>query len=253
MDFLITGSSSVLGTQLIQNLNHNHNCFFICRRKTSSNNEIQINLSKKVSFSLLEKKLVFLKSIKIKSVIHLSSDVITVNNPDSLDILINNNNISHNISKIIKYLNIDQVINISSISVYQHINNTNTSSKDFFYSLSKLNGEKILNHELLNTNTKIINLRVSNILSPYYETRGILNALYYQLINTNDLTVYSNPSRKIQYVTLNYLIRKILHYTTSNKSKTIDIVEKNVFLKDYINYIVKKYGNKNTKVNYIKN
>ena len=136
--------------------------------------------------------------------------------------------------------------------IYQHINKMNIASRDFFYSLSKLNGEKILNQGLLNTNTNIINLRVANILSPYYKTRGILNALYHQLINTNELIVYSEPLRKIHCVTLNYLINKILHYTSTNKSKTIDIIEKKVVLKEYINYIVKKYGNKNTKVSFTK-
>ena len=136
--------------------------------------------------------------------------------------------------------------------IYQHINKMNIASRDFFYSLSKLNGEKILNQGLLNTNTNIINLRVAYILSPYYKTRGILNALYHQLINTNELIVYSEPSRKIQCVTLNYLIKKIYHYASTNKSKTIDIIEKEVVLKEYINYIVKKYGNKNTKVSFTK-
>ena len=252
MNFLITGSNSILGKELIHCLNQKHNIFTISRKKKYNNNELQLDLSKYISSLELKKKLVLLKNKKFKSLIHLSSDVIKVNNPDSLNILINNINISYNIIKIAKIVKVDQVINLSSISVYQHINKMNIASRDFFYSLSKLNGEKILNQGLLNTNTNIINLRVANILSPYYKTRGILNALYHQLINTNELIVDSEPSRKIHCVTLNYLINKILHYTSTNKSKTIDIIEKKVVLKEYIHYIVKKYGNKNTKVSFTK-
>lgn len=252
MNFLITGSNSILGKELIHCLNQKHNIFTISRKKKDNINQFQIDLSKYISSLELKKNLVLLKNKKIKSLIHLSSDVITANNPDSINILINNINIAYNVIKITKILKVDQVINISSISVYQHINKMNTASRDFFYSLSKLNSEKILNQELFNTNTNIINLRVANILSPYYKTRGILNALYHQLVNTNELIVYSEPSRKIHCVKLNYLVNKILHYTLSNKSKTIDIIEKKVVLEDYINYIVQKYGNKNTKISYNK-
>ena len=49
MNFLITGSNSILGKELIHCLNQKHNIFTISRKKKYNNNELQLDLSKYIS------------------------------------------------------------------------------------------------------------------------------------------------------------------------------------------------------------
>tara|TARA_X000000950_G_C13900420_1_gene654661 strand:- start:414 stop:1193 length:780 start_codon:yes stop_codon:yes gene_type:complete len=259
MNILITGGSSFLAKSLIDKLLYSgHNIYVISRKNNYLNYNIKtfnLNLSKTIEKTQLVK---IFKSNKISfdCLFHFAFCVINKRQTDNESLLKKNIKITENIVRICELIKLKKFINISSKSVYYDLTSNNLNKqlrcKEYYYSLSNICSEKIINIKLKNIIKKIVHLRLSNVFTYSIYGRGIVNELFKELIKNNSITIY-NKNRNLSYISIKYLIDNLIIYLNNNKNGTYDLKQTDMNIIDFASFLKKKFGNSETIIRYRNN
>jgi nucleoside-diphosphate-sugar epimerase len=255
MNILITGGNSHLVKSLIKLLStKNYNIFLISRKNKINIPNIRL-ITLDLSRGFSDKKVLTLINNKklpknFHTIFHFAFSVINKNQPDNESLLSKNIAITNNIIEFSNFFQINQFVNISSSSVYLKANihfklKKKLTIDDYYYSLSNIYAEHLINIELRKTIKFISHLRVSNVFTHSNNGRGVLNHLYNELKKFNTITLY-DKSRKVSFTSIDYLINFLLLSLSKNKNGNFDINENNFSLIKFANFLKKSYGNMNT-------
>ena len=259
MNILLTGGSSLLAKSLIDKLlRSGHNIYVISRKKKYLNKNVKtvnLNLSKTIEKPKLVK---LLKPIKINfdCLFHFAFCVINKTQIDNDFLFKKNIQITENIVEISKLISLKKFINISSQSVYYDLysNNLNkkTRCKEYYYSLSNICAENIINIKLKKNIKQIVHLRLSNVFTYSIYGRGIINELFKELKKKNSMTIY-NKNRRLLFISINHLLDKLINYLNNNKKNgSYDLKQTDMNIVDFATFLKKNYGNSETIIRYKK-
>lgn len=214
MKILITGSSGFIGSHLFHELSKQHEIWGISRKK--------INLPNTIIADLLnyEELLEVIHSNNIQQIdiiIHTAAILANSSNLHDIEVLNKNNILSKNIACLAQVLNVQQIINISSIAVYPNIDGlfSETSlinpavNNDGIYGLAKFNSEQIINAVLRNTLIQTSHLRVAYVYGPGMDATRLIPVMEKELKETNTITLFGNGEREISIISLSSLLQKI--------------------------------------------
>ncbi len=259
MKILLTGASGYIGKNLKLELQKKHDVYEICRKKSKKIKTYSINLEK--LDKNYKKTLLILRKINLDCIIHLAYKVNKNKSSNNINLIKKNIDITYSVLEIIKYLRPKSFFNFSSTSIYKNSNGKYneqsrldpTFNNDFFYGLSKINSEYIFNNLLSNSNIRIVNLRVAQVLSNKMPKNRIYSIFQSQIKKNNKIEIYGNGKRTIPIIFLDELIKKVNLLLDSKFNGPINLGSENISINDLAKKVINDNGNKKSKIIYIKN
>ncbi len=254
MKIVITGVNGFVGKALYRVLSEKHNVIGVY----NSGNAVFENCYKVDLTNEEEIGLVFGKpeTNDVDVIVHLASKMASVKNSNDLDVLHNNTIMAKNVAFMAKKLNVNQVIYLSSSSVYPNIDGVyneesipNPSlNSDCIYGLSKLNGEIILNYFLAETDIKVTHLRASMIYGEGMDDTRLIPVIEKEIIENNSVTLFGNGERMLNLVKVEKLVEYISFFIEKPLSDVINIGDECISSLDLARQIISKKGNSETKI-----
>ena len=254
MKILITGSSGFVSKNLIKFLlnKKNFKVYAISRKKNKNKKNLtfyNLNLMKKNK----------IKEIFFDIVMHTAAIVVNKKNVNDPNLLTKNMKITNNLIKILKDIKFKRIINFSSSSVYSNnsgkfsesspinpINNT-----DFIYGLSKFSSEVLLKCNF--NEKKILNLRISQIYGNGMAKTKIIPNMINSIKKNNKISIFGDGSRLLNFIEINDLIKYIFKLIKKKSFGDYNVSSTVISTKRLATEILKKYGNKHTRLKYYKN
>ena len=263
MNILITGSHGFVGKSLTNHLGKNYSVFGLGRskkNKINAKNEFEVNLLDKADIED------FLKQVKKnglrdwQTIIHCAGVPASQNPIKDGIVLKNNNHINEHVADLARELSPSVFINLSSMSVYPYEDgNFSEESKcepfknsDFYYGLSKLNGEMILSNALAETTSRLVNLRVAQVYGEGMRADRIIPVMLNELKKENKITVFGEGERKTNFIEIRDLCKVIEYFLTSSNEGTYNVGKENISLLELATRLRKSKGNKDSSVNLVK-
>ena len=202
---LITGNKGFIGSYINNYLKEIYNCFGISRSQN-------VNISCYEDFQCLDVN----PDIIIHTAAALSNDVEETFEVNVIGTL--------NICKYAKEKNVQRLILISSLSVYERTEN------EYFniYGRTKKQSEEIAEAYCAENNIELTILRLSQV----YDDRGIAKAnqgmLYYfidTIKNSHEIAIFGNKNPLRNYIHIDYLTKTIQDVIEKGNSGTYNIME----------------------------
>jgi nucleoside-diphosphate-sugar epimerase len=254
MKIVITGVNGFVGKKLYRVLSEKHNVIGLY----NSGNPVFENCYKADLTNEEEIDLVFGKSETndVDVIVHLASKMANAKNTNDLDVLYSNTIMAKNIAFMAKKLNVNQVVNLSSSSVYPNIDGVyneesipNPSlNSDCIYGLSKLNGEIILNYFLAETDIKVTHLRASMIYGEGMDDTRLIPVIEKEIFENNSVTLFGNGERILNLVKVEKLVEYISFFIEKPLNDVLNIGDECISSLDLARQIISKKGNSETKI-----
>ena len=254
MNILITGINGFIGGELNRFLSSSNNVYGVINKKgPTSKNIFKVDLTskKEIDYFLGNE----LKNIKIDIIIHTA--FILSNKEDDF---IKNSQITFNMVKIINHLNPKKILNFSTIRVYENKDSFFSeksktvvfNNEDCLYGLAKKCSEQILKN-VCSPSIRVISLRIAQVYDSNFESNKLLNSFKSQLLEKNEIEIWGKGRRGSCFISLEklcYYISIIIEHEF-DKNIEINIGEENILYREFAKRIIKKYGNRTSKINII--
>jgi len=253
MKILITGSSGFVSKKIINFLQKKKNFkIHVISRKIKKNKK-----------NLFFYNLNLLKHDKIKSnsfdiVFHTAAIVANKKNINDLNLLKKNIKMTSNLINILKGIKFKKIINFSSSSVYS--NNSGVFSEkspinpiynnDFIYGLSKFSSEVLFKCNF--QEKKVLNLRIAQIYGEGMVKTKIMPSMINSIKKGNKISIFGDGSRLINFIEINDLIKYIFKLIKKKSHGVYNISSITISTNQLAAEIIRKYGNKNSKILYVK-
>lgn len=253
MNVLVTGSNGYIGKDLVKKLSKKYNVL-----QMQNSNEYSI-ISDVYKMNLLNTdhiKVFKSENISIDLVIHVASKMSSALSIYDLSILQDNIKIYENLIDIIEHFKPNKLINFSSIAVYPNIDGEYDEESmikpsingDALYGLSKFCGENMLDHLLKNMQICISHLRISQVFSDDLRDDRLYKMMKYELSKTNCISVYGNGERVSNFIHKDILIEKVLVFVENDFEGIFNIGDKNLTYKEFAEYVIREFGDNNSKI-----
>lgn len=241
MNVLISGINGFIGGDLMLLLSATtgYNAYGISRNTTSDANDniFAVDLADEESVNIFIQKIKE-DQINFDAFVHCASILADVKNNRAFSLFTDNNTISNNVVRIVNELNIQTLINLSTIGVYPNADGEYDEitaidpSKNFecLYSLSKFCSEQLFDFYLLST-TNVINLRLSQVYGDRMRADRIYKIMENEMKQSNQITVWSNGERVSNFVEIDYVLKTILHFINKPSSGLFNVGGENLSYK----------------------
>lgn len=256
MNVLITGASGFIGNHLCKFLEDNSTVYRLKHSKRYSRNENKIygDLLNSDHIDLLTSE-----SIQLDVIIHAASILGMPKNDLDLKLLYDNLKMYEHLNKIISEFNPQKVINFSSIAVYPTKTGEYTEESEIkpstntegMYGLSKFCGENILEICNKNNDTKIVNLRLSQVYGDGMRNDRIYKIMEKELNDHNQISVYGNGKRVSNFIEIGELLKKVSLIINSNIEGIFNVGDKNLSYQDLALQIIQNHGNDESKISLV--
>ena len=218
MKCLISGINGVVGKILAQILKDQYNwdVYGIGKGMCNQIKYFQVDLASERSAMLFSKKI----DLQFDIFLHCAAKIDL--NAEKSDLISNNIIGTINAAKIGMSIGVGRFINISSIPVIGKIINTPISEDHpcnpiNFYHFTKLYAEKILkNYNLLNSNFKVVTLRIPSPVGRGMPQRSIFPILVHRSLSNFDLEITGNRRAKQSYLDIRDLAQAIVKAAHKN-------------------------------------
>ncbi|WP_078129414.1 NAD-dependent epimerase/dehydratase family protein [Leptospira alexanderi] len=254
MRILITGINGFIGRALYNHLSKCHDIIGIYNSgEPLSENCYKADLTREVDTNSILKKI---KKDSVDIIIHLASQMASINNLNDLSILHANSAISKNLALLAKNCKVKHLINFSSSSVYPNVDGIFDENSipnpalntDCIYGLSKLNGEIILNYFLSKNQISITHLRVAMVHGVGMDPHRLIPTLEREIVEHNSVTLYGKGERFLNLIRIEKLIEYIALFIELPSGGVINVSEECITVLDLAKRIIQKKGNSFTKI-----
>ncbi len=254
MNVLISGINGFIGGDLMHLLTDStgYSAYGISRNTTNDANDniFAVDLADDESVNIFIQKNKG-DQIHIDVFVHCASILADATNNRAFSLFTDNNKITHNVVKIVNELNIQTLINLSTIGVYPNADGTYDEttaidpSKNFecLYSLSKFCSEQLFNFYLL-PSINVVNLRLSQVYGERMRADRIYKIMENEMKQSNEITVWSNGERVSNFVEIDYVLKTILHFMHKPSSGLFNVGGENLSYKE----LAEKVKNSNNNV-----
>jgi nucleoside-diphosphate-sugar epimerase len=255
LKILITGISGFVGKALNMALSKNHEVFGISNIEFDST-VFKIDLE---SNSEVENFIIEYKDLKFDVIIHLASKMASLTNQDDEKIIGENATLTKNVLTIAQKFSVKHFIHFSSTSVYPNVNGLfNEESEinpalnpDCLYGLSKWNNEILINYILRNTEIGITHLRCGMIFGEGMNETRILPVFETELKNTNQITVFGNGERIINYIYVDELVKYVELFISKQETGVYNIITHSQNLKMFAQELINRQQAVSAKINLV--
>jgi len=216
-------------------------------------NSYSVDLTKNNEVEGLVKEL---SKTKYNCIIHLASKMASKKNIEKMSIFKTNVDMTENMVFLIKKLKPGMLIHFSSMSTYANVSGlfSETSlpmpqkNPDCLYGLSKFASEVILDFLLRDEDIRIAHLRVAQVYGEGMREDRIIPAMRKELDENNTITVYGNGERQSCFIRIDKLLESVNYFAQANVEGVFNVGYENLSYIDLAEIIVKKYGNKESKI-----
>lgn len=254
MNILITGSKGFIGRHLEKHLMNMHNLFLTARDQGNP---------KYVYLDLLDNESVaefirFMSDKKIDVLIHTAGELVNSNMTceEQMSVFEHNIEITKSIIKIVQDLNIQKLINCSSIAVYPNEDGIYSElsevrmsgNSECLYGLAKFCSENMFEY-FLRAKCYVINLRLAQIYGEGMRSDRIVSIMRDSLYKNNVVEVYGEGKRISNFISIEKVCRIIAGLLEIEGVKGIyNVGEENITYLELAQKIVDEYGNSNTQI-----
>lgn len=238
MNIIISGANGFVGKELFNHLKAKttNNVLGIVRNNNDlSNDHFSVDLIDRKSVNEFVEKI---KSLRytIESFVHCASLMADVENAKNIDLLKNNNLITENIIFLTNQLGIKNLINLSSIAIYPNVDGeyfedsfiNPSKNGDCIYGLSKFCAEQLFNFLINAEVTKLVHLRVSQVLGENMRTDRTYKIMEDEMKKTNRITVWAKGERVSNFIDIKDVIKTIEHFLNYPYTGTFNVGSENL-------------------------
>lgn len=254
MNILITGAKGFVGRHLEKHLMNMHNLFLVARDQDNP---------KYVYLDLLDNDSVaefirLMSEKKIDVLIHTAGELVNSNMTceEQMSVFEHNIEITKSIIKIVQELNIQKLINCSSIAVYPNEDGIYSemseirmsNNTDCMYGLGKFCTENMFDY-FLKTKCDVINLRLSQIYGEDMRQDRIIPVMINSINKKNVIEVYGQGKRVSNFINIDLACEIICKLVKIPGIKGIyNVGDINISYLELAKKIVKEYGNNESQI-----
>jgi len=258
MNILITGANGFIGKQLDEYLSQWHLMYSLVRLDPGIPKPRIILLDLSNEESIKEGLVAKIFPEKIDVILHCAAQLADSENYQDMSVFHANNRITTNVIALASFLKPQKLINFSTIGVYPNTDGTYTelsyvhpsANRECLYSLSKFCSEELFTH-FLSPQMDVINLRLSQTLGEGMRKDRIYSIMLTELLEHNTIILFGNGLRHSSFITIDYLkstVKKMLSRPDING--VYNLGEKNMSYRELAEEIIKKHGNKDSRILY---
>ena len=255
MNILVTGANGFIGKHLCDYLgNQSHNVLKIVRKNAGDfENTFELELT---DANAVQVFIDGMKDQKIDTIIHLAASLANVEQGygEQIQVLLDNIEITRNVIKLVKALNLQKLINFSSMAVYPNTDGIfsedsqikMSQNTDCFYGLSKFCSENIIDHALMRQEVIISHLRIAQVYGEGMCNNRIIPIMKQELEDKNTITVFGEGKRKSNFIGVEKLMRFLNYFIVNDLEGIYNIGDESMSYFQLAKKIINEKGNRDS-------
>lgn len=255
-NMLMTGADGFIGRNLWKGLKEDYSLICLItpgRRNEPENGIFSIDLINAEEVNVLKDKLL---DKKFYAVIHLAFLLCKSGDWENFKYLELNNDITKNVISLCRNINVENLINFSSLAVYPNMRGEYTEESivdpsmntECLYCLAKFNSEVLFSH-FLKDRMNVINLRMTQAYGPGMQEDRIVGVFRKELRENNTITVFGNGERISNFINIDDVVKSIQAVLEKPKAGTYNLgCHENVSYLEIAEDIVSGLGNDSSKI-----